>query len=84
MSDASTVKNLQRDIILSESEEQVSHVEDISKHEATLTEKREDQVDYSYNDDGVWVLPVEETIREVREGFSETVNIRVLDTQDQG
>ena len=84
MSDASAVKNLQRNIILSESEEQVSHVEDISKHEATLTEKREDQVDYSYNDDGVWVLPVEETIREVREGFSETVNIRVLDTQDQG
>ena len=53
MSDASTVKNLQRNIILSESEEQVSHVEDISKHEATLSEKREDQVDYSYNDDGV-------------------------------
>ena len=84
MPDASTVKNLQRNIILSESEEQVSHVEDISKHEATLSEKREDQVDYSYNDDGAWVLPVEETIREVREGFSETVNIRVLDTQDQG
>ena len=84
ISDASTVKNLQRNIILSESEEQVSHVEDISKHEATLSEKREDQVDYSYNDDGAWVLPVEETIREVREGFSETVNIRVLDTQDQG
>ena len=84
MPDASTVKNLQLNIILSESEEQVSHVEDISKHEATLSEKREDQVDYSYNDDGAWVLPVEETIREVREGFSETVNIRVLDTQDQG
>ena len=84
MPDASTVKNLQRNIILSESEEQVSHVEDISKHEATLSEKREDQVDYSYNDDGAWVLPVEETIREVREGFSETVNIRVLDAQDQG
>ena len=84
MPDASTVKNLQRNIILSESEEQVSHVEDISKHEATLSEKKEDQIDYSYNDDGAWVLPVEETIREVREGFSETVNIRVLDTQDQG
>ena len=35
-SDKNTVKNLQRSIILSESEEQVSPVKDVTKHEATL------------------------------------------------
>ena len=35
-SDKNTVKNLQRSIILSESEEQVFPVKDVTKHEATL------------------------------------------------
>ena len=48
ISDASTVKYLQRNIILSESEGQVSPVKDVTKHKATLSEKREDCVDYSY------------------------------------
>ena len=43
----------------------------------------QDRVDYSYNDDGVGVLPVQETIREVKQGDSETVKIGVLDTQYQ-
>ena len=44
--------------------------------------KREDRVDYSYKDDGVGVLLVQETIRDVRvrQGVSETVKISVLDT----
>ena len=83
ISDASTVKNLQRNIILSESEGQVSPVKDVTKHKATLSEKREDCVDYSYNDDGVGVLPVKETFGEVRQGVSETVDISALDRQDQ-
>ena len=64
---------------MSESEEQVS----LLKDEAALSEKREDRVDHSYNDDGVGFLPVQETICEVRQGVSETVKISVLDTQDQ-
>ena len=50
---------------------------------STLSEKKEDRVNYSYNNDGVEVLPVQEKIREVRQGDSETVKISVLDTQDQ-
>ena len=44
--------------------------------------KREDRVDYSYKDDGVGVLLVQETIRDVRvrQGVSKTVKISVLDT----
>ena len=53
-------------LFLSESEEQVSPIKDVAKHETTLSEKREDRVDYLYNNDGVGVLPVQETIREVR------------------
>ena len=53
-------------LFLSESEEQVSPIRDVAKHETTLSEKREDRVDYLYNNDGVGVLPVQETIREVR------------------
>ena len=74
---------MQRNIILSEIEQQVSHVKDVSKHEATLSGKREDRVDYSYNDDGAGVLPVQETVREVRQVVSETVKISVLYTKDQ-
>ena len=74
---------MERNIILSEIEEQVSHVKDVSKHEATLSEKREDRVDYSYNDDGAGVLQLQETVREVRQVVSETVKISVLDTKDQ-
>ena len=81
ISDANTVKNLQRNVILSESKEQVSPVKNVTKHEATLSEKREDRVN-SCNDDGVGELPVQETIREIRKG-SETVKINILDTQDQ-
>ena len=50
---------------------------------STLSEKKEDRVNYSYKNDGVEVLPVQEKIREVRQGDSETVKISVLDTQDQ-
>ena len=78
ISDASRVKNLQRNIILSESEEQVAPVKDVTLHEVALSER-----DYSYNDDGVGILPVQETIHEVRQGVSETVKISVLDTQDE-
>ena len=53
-------------LFLSESEEQVSPIRDVAKHETTLSENREDRVDYLYNNDGVGVLPVQETIREVR------------------
>ena len=53
-------------LFLSENEEQVSSIKDVAKHETTLSEKREDRVNYLYNDDGVGVLPVKETIREVR------------------
>ena len=48
-----------------------------------LSEKREDRVDYSYNDDGVGVLPVQETMREVKQGVIETAKISVSDKQDQ-
>ena len=51
---------------MSESEEQVSLDKDVFKDETALSEKREDRVDHSYNDDGVGFLPVQETIREVR------------------
>ena len=68
---------------MSESEEQVSLDKDVFKDEAALSEKREDRVDHSYNDDGVGFLPVQETIREVRQGVNETVKISVLVTQDQ-
>ena len=50
---------------------------------STLSEKKEDRVNYSYSNDGVEVLPVQDKIREVRQGDSETVKISVLDTQDQ-
>ena len=83
ISDASRVKNLQRSAILSESEEQVSFVKDVTKHEAALSEEREDCVDYLYNDDEVVVLPAQETIHEVRQGVTEIVKISVHDTQDQ-
>ena len=63
ISDASIVKNLQRNTILSESEEQISLVKDVIKHEAALSEKKEDRLDYLYNNDGVGVLPAQETIR---------------------
>ena len=53
-------------LFLSESEEQISPIKDVAKHETTLSEKRKDSVDYLHNDDGVGVLPVQETIREVR------------------
>ena len=74
---------MHRNIILSEIEQQVSHVKDVSKDEATLSEKREDRVDYSYNDDGAGVLPVQEIVLEVRQVVSETVKISVLYTKDQ-
>ena len=78
ISDASTVKYLQRNIILSESEGQVSPVKDVTKHKATLSEKREDCVDYSYNDDGVGVLTVQETFGEVRQGVrSSKIKIKI-------
>ena len=48
-----------------------------------LSEKREDRADYSYNDDGVGVLPVQETMREVKQGVIETAKISVPDKQDQ-
>ena len=48
-----------------------------------LSEKREDRADYSYNDDGVGVLPVQETMREVKQGVIETAKISVSDKQDQ-
>ena len=48
-----------------------------------LSEKREDRADYSYNDDGVGVLPVQETMREVKQGVIETTKISVPDKQDQ-
>ena len=83
ISDVRAVKNLQQNIILSESEEQFSLDKDVTKDEAALSEKREDHVNHSYNDDGVGVLAVQETIREVRQDVSETVKISVLDTQDQ-
>ena len=83
ISDASRVKNLQRNTILSEREEQVSLVKDVNKHEAALTEKREDRVNYLYNDDGAGLLPTQETVPEVRQGVSETVKISILDTEDQ-
>ena len=63
---------------MSESEEQVALVKDVTLHEVALSER-----DYSYNDDGVGILPVQETIHEVRQGVSETVKISVLDTQDE-
>ena len=50
---------------------------------STFSEKKEDRVNYSYSNDGVEVLPVQDKIREVRQGDSETVKISVLDTQDQ-
>ena len=53
-------------LFLSESEEQISPIKDVAKHETTLREKRKDSVDYLYNDDGVGVLPVQKIIREVR------------------
>ena len=83
ISDASTVKFLKQNVILNESEEQVSLVKDVFKGEAALREKREDRVDHSYNHDGVGFLPIQETIREVIQGVNDTVKISVLDTQDQ-
>ena len=46
IADVSTVKNLQQNIVLSKSEEQVSLVKDVFKDEAILSEKREDRVDH--------------------------------------
>ena len=83
VSDASKVKNLQQNSILSESEEQISLVKDFTKDEAALSEKREDRAVHSYNDDGNGVLPVQETILGVRQGLSETAKISVQDTEDQ-
>ena len=83
ISDASTVKNLQQKIILIESEEQVFLVKDFFKDKAALSEKREDRVDHLYNDDRIGFSPVQETIREVRQGANETTKVSVLDTQDQ-
>ena len=60
---------------MSESEEQVSLVKDVTKDQAALSEKREDHVDYSYNDDEVGDLPVQKVIREVRQGVSESVSL---------
>ena len=79
ISDASRVKNSLRYIILSESEEQVSLAKDVTKHEAALSEKMEDRLDYPYNDDGVGVSPAHETVCEVRQDVSETVKISVPD-----
>ena len=83
VSDASKVKNLQQNSILSESEEQISLVKDFTKDEAALSEKREDRAVHSYNDDGNGVLPVQETILGVRQGLSETAKISVQGTEDQ-